>query len=221
MRTPNRLSTGKNPRMNKPLKRIAAVLVILLAAGAMVSCEKEPDAVPRYPSRVAAESADNSAGARFILTLEELDSLLESEFKALGRRGNELDPKKGWSVLMDGLVDDNGVGYTSYVRQMKDAVLTAAVENDSKKLINVGCGCSPGALSDERRDSFVTITAVLAGCVGGYRESDLAFLKKMTEDFLNKKESPLHYEGLLFTRSEDEESIVVILSPSDAKAFQN
>ena len=171
-----------------------------------------------YPSRVTAEESENSAGMRFVISFGELDELMEDMIIRLGRKGIELTEDGEWKILTEGLVDDNGVGYTSYVKQMKDAVLTAAVEDESGKLINVGCGCSSDVLRDDRKDRFVTLTAALAACVGGYKWNDVDFLKKMTNDCLTEKKSSLYYVGMLFTRSEDEESTVVIFSPSNLSA---
>lgn len=199
--------------MNKPLKIIAAIFALLFIAASFTSCGEDPS-VLHYPSRVTAEEAENSAGMRFVISFGELDELMEDMIIRLGRKGIELTEDGEWKILTEGLVDDNGVGYTSYVKQAKDAVLTAAVEDESGKLINVGCGCSSDVLTDERKENFVTLTAALAACVGGYEWKDVDFLKKLTEECLVEKDSALYYDGMSFTRSEDEESTVLILSPS-------
>ena len=204
--------------MNKPLRILVAAVALgmILTAVILSSCSEDPD-IPHFPSYVTAEDAENSAGMRFVISFGELDELLEKEIIRLNKKGINLSADGEWNILTEGLVDDNGVGYTSYVKQMKDAVMTAAVENESGKLINVGCGCSSDVLRDNRKENFVTMTATLAACVGGYEWNDVDFLKKLTEICLNEKDSALYYERMLFTRSEDEASTVVILSPSDMK----
>ena len=201
--------------MSKPQRISAAVaaLILILTAVILSSCGDDPNA-PHHPSHSTVENAENSAGMRFVISFGELDGLMQDMAVRLERKGIGFDPDGEWSILTEGLVDDNGVGYTSYVKQAKDAVLTAAVEDESGKLINVGCGCSSDVLTDERKENFVTLTAALAACVGGYEWKDVDFLKKLTEECLVEKDSALYYDGMSFTRSEDEESTVLILSPS-------
>jgi hypothetical protein len=200
--------------MNKTQRILSIIFAVLVIAGCLTSCgEKEIE--PRMPLINTMESADNSAGMRFVITLDELDELLEDMMLRLSRKGLELGGDDEWHILTEGLVDDNGVGYTSYEKRMNNAVLTVAVEDESKKLINVGCGCPSEILKDNRKKDFITLTAALADCVGGYHWNDLEFVKTLTGDFLDGKDGMMYYEGLLFTLSEDEESVVVILSPSD------
>ena len=51
---------------------------------------------------------------------------------------------------------------------------------------------------------------------GGYNAGDTAFLEKLCGTLLDQQDNALYYESALYIKSEENGSIVLMVSPSDA-----
>ena len=199
-------------------KLAATAAAVLFAAVLLCSCAEEK-LIPPEPTEITVEAAKNSAGKRFDLTLDELSRKMDETVKSLSDSDESPASIGKWEVISKGLVDDNGVNYTSYRNKKQAGTLTAAVEDDSGKLMNVGCGCEKAVAEDKNiRGDFVTLTAVLAEQAGGFTDGDLRFLKKLVTDLLDGEDDRLFYENVLYSRSEYEDTVVIIMTPS-AKSY--
>ena len=203
-------------------KLTAIIAAVLLAAFMLCSCGEEAELIPPKPTEITSEASDNSAGLRFAFTLKELSKKLDAAVRNLNGDTEEKPAEIGeWEIINKGLADDNGVMYTSYRNQKRAGTLTAAVEDKSGRLMNVGCGCDKSKLgSSDDRESYITLTALLAQQAGGFAEGDLAFLKKLIADLLDGGDESLYYEKTVYTKSEDKTATVIIMTPSAASYAQ-
>ena len=194
--------------MNKK-KRLPVLILVCAILLSACGAAKGPQ-----PSEQTGEYAENSVGRRFNFTLQELNDRIDSTLSALSDVADKSVTAGEWEVLEQGLTDNSGVKYTSYCVHRNRFTLTAAVEDDSKKVMNVGCGCRQELLEEQAgRRGFLTLSAVLAEQAGGFADADIPFLRGLIAALLDGEEDELYYEGLLCSRSEDRDTVVVILSP--------
>lgn len=169
----------------------------------------EKDTMPT-PAADTVEKSENSFGARYSFTLTEIDKELT---EALNSLGAEYDQAK-WEMLSNGLIDNNGVAYLSYTKTQKGITYAAAVENDSKKVMNIGCGCPSERLENVLyRERFLKLNAAIAGCAGGYEKSDRVYIEKIFDKLLTDHEDTLYYEGMLYIRSIDKGTTLLMTAP--------
>ncbi len=159
------------------------------------------------PEKVTMEMSKNSFGARYRFTLEEISDVLDDELEDM----NIPVKKDDWEILSEGLVDDNGVRYSSYCNRKNSIVFTAAAEEKSKKLMNIGCGCKTDQLNSfAYRTVFVRIAAKIAVCADGYADDALDALMRIFMTLLNGDEDTLSYQGALYIKSVDKETTVLM-----------
>ena len=204
--------------MNKRISAFAAVLAVLcLILSACGGSEKEEITYPK-PTEFTGENSTNVTGRRFSLSLKEFSDRINESMAALSNGGEDPPKIGGWEILSSGLADDKGVRYSSYINKNALWILTAAVEDESKRLINAGCGCSKELLeSSEYRDAFVTFTAIVEEAAGGYGEEDISFLKELTESLISGGDKQLYYERCLYALNDDGETVMIIVSSSTAQ----
>lgn len=193
------------------------ILSLLLAAAmlcaAFCGCQsKEEEDAPPVPSGLTAEDSDNSFGARYYFQLNSICKRIAPDLKDLGIELN----RKDWETVSAELADDRGVGYSSLCNRKNDVTFAAAVENDSGKVMNFGCGCRSEKLKNKAfRDRFVSIAAISAQYTGGYEKKDRDFLSGIFNRLLNGDDDILVYKGTLYIKSVDDETTVLITAPCD------
>ena len=200
---------------------MAAAMVALAACG---SGDNGESAYRPKPSEVTVEDSSNSMGKRFCFTLDGLSVRINNTVAAVIEESDDGDISLlgEWEILADGLVDNNGVKYTSYKCIVKTWTLTAAVEDVSKKVMNIGCGCSAESLKETNYcDNFLTYAAILAKSAGGFENGDVPFLKGLLYELYYGKDSEVYYETMTYSLSKNDETVVVIISPSSTEAEQD
>lgn len=191
--------------MNK--RKLTALLLALMLI--LCGCQggRQNAAIPEDTT---VEKSDNSFGARYSFNMKSIDKKLS---EALADYSADYD-KVQWQTLSSGLIDDNGVAYTSCCKTQKGITYTAAVEDNSKKVMNLGCGCATKRLDTVLyRERFLKLNAAIAQCAGGYTESDRVFLMKLFDDLLSGDEDTLVYRDMLYIKSVDEETTVLMTAP--------
>ncbi len=164
------------------------------------------------------EASSNSFGARYIFTrstfTEMASGALEDEDIVL--------KANGWETITGDLVDDNGVKYSSYCNRTDDLTFTVAVENESGKVMNVGCGCDSKLLSDDSfRERFVRISAITALTAGGYDPKNRDYFVGIFNDLLDGDDEIVSYGGSLYIKSVDDAATVLMTAPCSDDVIEN
>lgn len=166
------------------------------------------------PSQKTIERSNNSFGARYNFTLGNISKEISKDIENMGIVLNNTD----WETLSAGLVDDNGVKYGSYCNRDGKVTFTAAVEDESGKVMNIGCGCHTAQLEDEAyRNSFIRLATTIALNAGGYDDDQLSFFMVLFRTLLDGKDDTLYYSGSLYFKSVDDKTTVLMVAPCDDK----
>lgn len=195
--------------MNKRTLCLILAAITLIAVFCGCQAKKDQSPLPE-PERTTCEKSANSFGARYTFNLAKICMENNPDVKELGVTLKNAD----WETISAQLADDNGVSYSSLCNRKNSVTFTAAVENKSKKVMNLGCGCMTEMLkNDPYRESFLEIAAITAQHAGGYREEDRAFLKGIFRRLLEDDGDILVYRDTLYIRSVDEGTTVLITAP--------
>lgn len=193
---------------------IALITAISLLLGACQESETKVEKTAPEPSKKTIERSENSFGARYNFTLGQISREIAPDAEKIGIELNNGD----WEVLSDGLVDDNGVKYTSYCNKKGKVTFTAAVENESGKVMNIGCGCDTKQLSNAAyRSSFIRLSALIAIHAGGYNSDDLSFFMIFFKTLIEGLDETFYYQGSLYFKSVDKITTVLMVAPCDDK----
>lgn len=191
--------------MKHKLRRLGLTALILAVCLMFCGCEnKNP-----LPKLDTIEASDNSFGARYAFTLDEFTEDAADEL------GEDFElTKDGWEIISGELVDDNSIGYSSYCQHAGDFTFTVAVENESGKVMNIGCGCDSKRLEDtEFQDNFVALCARMAIIAGGYEDKQLDFFVGIFALLLNSDNEIVSHGESLYIKSVDDAATVLMTAP--------
>lgn len=175
------------------MKKTICILLIALMVLSLCACSGSEEDVTEneiveeqnvnsgpVAKTVTYEESKNNLGARYTFTLEEFNTMLNEECKSLGDATvSEYFELDNWQKMSDTLVDDNGIEYTSYYYATDVLTITAAVENESGKVMNLGCGSSYEEFANGSADfqyNIMFTSAILAMVAGGYDDDALEYL---------------------------------------------
>ena len=213
-RTRTKRRKCKKMRLLSKIKRgiaqlLAVSMLILCGCGSNVTYANLPKA-----ARVNVESSKNEVGARFVFTLEEYTERLNATLKELGADERAQFEPDSWNILSDHAEDDHGVQYKTYFYASSTLTYTAAVEADSKKVFNLGCGCPAEVIDDpenEYHDATVWMAAVMTIVAGGYRIGDLDRLYGYFDDLTEDGETKL-LDGVEIRLERNEDTAVYLIT---------
>ncbi len=177
------------------MKRFFCIVLVLLCVLSVTACNKqsgtknimsddsdmvqEVDTVSLPVAKTLThEESKNNLGARYTFTLKEFNTMLNSASENLGSDAQSFD-FDNWQIMSDELEDDNGIMYSSYYYPTDTLTITAAVESESGKVMNLGCGATYEEFVEADADYQYTVmltAAIIAMVAGGYTEDDLEFL---------------------------------------------
>lgn len=184
----------------------AAIALLLCACGAAGNTPS--------PERTTTEDSDNSFGARWSFTLDEFSEAAAEELENADVR---LSDDK-WETINAGLIDDNGVTYSSFCRHAEQITFIAAVEDDSNKVMNIGCGCETELLEDEAfRSKLIDVAAITALNAGGYAGETKAYFISAFTTLLDSDDDTLYHGDQLFIKSVDNKTTVLMTAPCSGK----
>lgn len=176
------------------MKKLICILLSVILVLSLTACKSETEkeenvkeslgeiSTTLYPSprSVMWEKSGNNLGARYTFTLEEFNTMLNKRCENLGDSEiSQFFEFDNWKKMSDTLLDDNGIEYTSYYYSTDVLTITAAVENESEKVMNLGCGTSYNEFinSDAEFQYTVMLTSsILAMTAGDYSDESLEFL---------------------------------------------
>ncbi len=215
------------------MKKIICVLLVIILMFSICACKgkntegdvniEETTATSSYPvpKEKRFEKSENNLHARYTFTLEEFTSMLNAECKNLGSSEDEtFFEYDNWELISENLLDDNDIAYSSYYYATDTLSITAAVENESKKVMNIGCGTTYSEFvnADENYQYTVILTsAIIAMVAGGYSKDDLEFLYCVFFDAAKDNEKFYYENGVYMmnlSKAQDEEGSVVLFMTS-------
>lgn len=216
------------------MKRFISMVIALMLILSMCACAANNDAddivveetvaesLPT-PTTVTYEKSDNKLGARYTFTLLEFNTMLNSASKQLqddSESNKEAFDFDNWEIISKKLKDDNGVEYSSYYYATDTLTITAAVENKSKKVMNLGCGTTYNEFVNgdvDFQNTVMITSAIIAMVAGGYDESALQFLYNIFYESAKNSEQ-FYYENSVYmmnlSSSNDENQTVVLFMTS-------
>lgn len=222
------------------MKKIVCFILCVLMVLSFTACKKETsqksimtdsssDQIAQSlhypaPKSLTYEESENNLGMRYIFTLEEFNTMLNDACKNLGTSDvDEFFDFNNWKAMSENLTDDNGIKYSSYYYDTDTLTITAAVENESGKVLNLGCGTtySEFVSSDEDYQYTVMLTsAIIAMVAGGYTENDLEFLYCVFFDSAKNNERFFYHNGVYMmnlSKAEGEEGSALLFMTSPCK----
>lgn len=229
---------GYPPQKGKYMKKLLCILLAIVFIFALTACKEESKketvieestqeiSTTVYPSprTVTWEKSENNLGARYTFTLEEFNTMLNERCENLGNSDvSEFFDFKNWEIMADNLVDNNGIEYTSYCYSTDVLTITAAVENKSEKVMNLGCGTSYNDFvsSDAEYQHTVMLTsAIIAMTAGDYSDENLEFLYCIFFDSA-KNDKQFFYNNSVYmlnmSKEEGEEGAALLFMMSPCK----
>lgn len=147
------------------------------------------------------EPSDNATGARFNFTLEEYTTKFNAMYNSLGGELEELDFNL-WQITSQNQVDENGIVYDNYYYANDGVVLTATVEKESNKLMNLGCGTTVSIFVDDNKSQQQTVILGMAGvmaCVAGdYPVGDVTFFGDLFVNCISNNNNSFWYNNCIY-----------------------
>lgn len=219
------------------MKRFICITMVVLFLLSLCACNKETgtksimtDSTANQvaqsvsypvPDTLTYEESDNKLGMRYVFTLSEFNDMLNAACDELSKE-NEIEyfDIDNWQLMSDNLTDDNNIRYSSYYYSTDTLTLTAAVENDSNKVMNLGCGTSYTEFANSDADYQYTVmltSAIMAMVAGGYSEEDLEFLYCMFFDSAKNSEQFFYHNGVYMmniSKAEGDENAAVLFMMS-------
>ncbi len=219
------------------MKRFICIILALLFVFSLTACNKETSQksimsdstgdqeafTVKYPvpTTLTFEESENNLGARYNFTLKEFNTMLNDACENLGTNDiDEFFDYSHWTVMSDNLTDDNGIKYSSYYYATDTLTISAAVENESGKVMNLGCGTSYEEFASADADYQYTVmltSAIIAMVAGGYTENDLEFLYCIYFDSAKNSEKFYYHNGVYMmniSKSKDEEGSALLFMTS-------
>ncbi len=222
------------------MKRFICIVLVLVSMLTITACNKQSgtknimsddgSAVQEVDSvslpvanTLTYEESSNNLGARYTFTLKEFNTMLNEACEDMGVEEGESFDYDNWSVMSKDLEDDNGIVYSSYYYATDTLTITAAVENESKKVMNLGCGTTYEEFVEADADYQYTVmltAAIISMVAGGYTDSDLEFLYYIFFDSA-KYDEQFFYNNSVYmmnlSKAEGVEGSVVLFMTSPCK----
>ncbi len=203
----------------KIAKRITALLlsaVILLgltacSGGAKLKID-QPKSISAAdddaePVTTAIEPSENVNGKRFAFTLAEFTERYNSTKKLIGDQ--DLIIMEKWSKMGVPETDNHGVEIQYYYYDGENVNITATVETESNKLMNIGVGTTMSNFmaqesGENNSDDILRKAAVAADSAGSFGTDKIDTLQDVFYQLATGSEDSLWYEGFVFTLSTQE-----------------
>lgn len=159
------------------------------------------DEVHPTQAPTSVEESDNVNGMRYNTSLQEFTRRYNIIMMDTG--GTDYLYRANWKIQGEIQKDNNGVEYQLYYYDEDIFTITAAVEVESGKLMNAGCGTTMNtfvALQDgiNNSDKILYACAITAAALCGFNESSLDVLQDIFYRTTFEGTDSLWYEGNVF-----------------------
>lgn len=195
--------------MESIMKKLTAALLIVILIFSFSACGKEEEKkLPKgatedqanYPKREKNKFTenDNATGMIYNFTLDKYTTELNTMYEKLGGDYKEF-PFKKWKK-QSSENQSNGKLYNFYYLKSKYVTLTATEEDESRCLVNLGCGITVKRFNaDENTKSRVmTICGIMAAVSGGYTSDEVNFFGNLFADTISAKDNSFWYEDCIY-----------------------
>lgn len=206
----------------KKLKGITALLLSVLFLLSLAACSKDnvkldieqPKSIAaaenggeEEPVSDAIEASDNVNGKRFTVTLHEFTERYNGAKRILG--DTDLIMEGNWRKMGDPQTDNKGVEFQYYYYDDYNVNITATVETESEKLMNIGVGTTMSHFMAEESgennsDNILRKAALMADAAGCFGSDKIDTLQDIFYQIATGAEDNLWYEGFVFTLSTKE-----------------
>lgn len=192
------------------MKRIIAILMIAIFALSFMSCGNG-EARKKLPKGATEDEAnypkseknnfvenDNETGMTYIFTLNKYTTEFNNMYESLGGDYNDF-PYKKWKK-QSSEKQSNGKLFNYYYLDNGEVVLTATEEDESKRLVNVGCGITVKKFNSKKnmKNKVMTLCGIMAATAGGYKSGDVNFFSNLFVDTISSNEHCFWYESSIY-----------------------
>ena len=205
----------------KKLKGITALLLSAVFALSLAACSKDgvkldieqPKSISteedgeEAPVSDAIEMSENVNGRRFTLTLHEFTVRYNAAKRLV--QDTDLIIEGNWREMGDPETDNKGVKFQYYYYDDYNVNITATVETESGKLMNVGVGTTMSHFMSEESgennsDEILRKAALMADAACCFGSDKIDTLQDIFYQIATGPEDSLWYEGFVFTLSTKE-----------------
>lgn len=156
----------------------------------------------------AIEPSDNVNGKRFSITLYEFTERYNAAKRLLG--DTDLIMSGNWRENGETQTDNNGVEIQYFYYDDYNVNITATVEVESGKLVNIGCGTTMSNFmaqesGENNSDAVLRKAALMAEAACCLGESELDNLQNIFYQITTGSEDSMWYEGFVFSLSTQED----------------
>ncbi len=162
-----------------------------------------------YPNPIAQnwEESNNATGARFDMTLKEYTEDFNKMYNSLGGGNQQIDFSK-WQLQSKGQRDENGIVYDYYYYADDMVVLTATVEQESEKIMNLGCGTTVSVFINEENSQYQSVilamTGIMACVAGNYPVDNVTFFSNLYVNTISDNNNSFWYNNCIYLLSVEE-----------------
>ncbi|MCH5299726.1 MAG: hypothetical protein J1E56_00270 [Ruminococcus sp.] len=160
-----------------------------------------------YPIVQNWEESNNATGARFDMTLKEYTEKFNEMYNSLGGGSQQIDFSQ-WQLQSEGQLDENGVAYDYYYYADDMVVLTATVEQDTDKIMNLGCGTTVSVFINEENAQYQTVilamTGIMACVAGNYPVDNVTFFSNLFVDTITENNNSFWYNNCIYLLNVEE-----------------
>ena len=205
------------------MRKISLIITAVMLIGLLSACSKGESKIEiEKPHSVATvdepsyllnetgsvEASANVNGRRFNMTLYEFTSKYNAEKKLRG--DNDLIVMGNWRENGSPAKDNHGVLIQYYYYDDYGVNITASVEVESEKIMNIGVGTTMSNFmaQDEKgnnSDEVLLKTALMAQVACGYDSSKLDTLQNIFYRTTTEANNTLYYDGFVFALSTQED----------------
>ena len=198
-------------------KSICILLTLVLILSGFCSCAQtsaenasyengatEDEANYPLPNRENFVESETETGMSYSFTLDRFTTEFNTIYLSLG--GNIKDfPYKKWKQTIEGVEAANGRYYDYfYLDSGKNIVLTAVIETESRRVINLGCGVKVSYFmkNENNRQRVMTVCGIMAAAAGGYSVDDVPFFGNLYVDTIDGTEHEFWYQNSVYAYEE-------------------
>lgn len=165
------------------------------------------DATPEVET-IAIEESNNVNGKRFSFTLYEFTERYNAAKRQLG--DTDLIIAGNWRENGEPQTDNNGIKIRYYYYDDYNVNITATVEVESEKLMNIGCGTTMSNFmaqesGENNSDAVLRKAALMAEAACCLGEDELDNLQDIFYQITTGSENMLWYQGFVFSLSTQED----------------